>query len=225
VQPGRSRRPPLSGYFDREGYVCIHLRGRYLRLARLVMEIVLGHPLQPGQDVHHRDGNKLNNCPSNLELQEHAYHVWEHKRTLPLLGRCRHCGIPFHWRLRYGKPQRFCSRACVIAARRCQPPQPTPDPFLRNLVLLSDHPAPLGAHLCGTTGVRPSPGAASSDPASTCEKSKTPLLPNHAAPEDGRTPVQPGLDAGGARKMPCAPPSFFADSLSLRTSVPRLAGS
>ena len=41
------------------------------------------------------------------------------------------------------------------------------------------------AHLCGTTGVRLSSGAAGSDPPITCESSKAPLLSDHAAPEAG----------------------------------------
>jgi Protein of unknown function (DUF2752) len=39
-------------------------------------------------------------------------------------------------------------------------------------------------------GVRPSPGAASSDPPSALESSERPLLADVAAPEDGRTPPQ-----------------------------------
>lgn len=35
---------------------------------RLVMESVLGRPLRPGENVHHRDGQKSNNDPANLEL-------------------------------------------------------------------------------------------------------------------------------------------------------------
>ena len=50
--------------------------------------------------------------------------------------------------------------------------------------------------LAGTTegnwaGVRPSSGAAGSDPLSTLESSEMPLLGDVAAPEDGRTPVVP----------------------------------
>ena len=56
------------------------------------------------------------------------------------------------------------------------------------------------AHLCGTTGERPSSGAAGSELSSTIETSKTPLLSDVAAPEDGRSPVR-HLDAGGTRKM------------------------
>jgi hypothetical protein len=60
---------------------------------------------------------------------------------------------------------------------------------------------PSTAHLYVTTGVRPSPGAAGPDLPITVESSTMPLVPDVAAPGDGRTPGQPGLDAGGARKM------------------------
>lgn len=42
--------------------------GRYVAEHRLVMEKVLGRLLQPNEVVHHRDGNKLNNSPENLEV-------------------------------------------------------------------------------------------------------------------------------------------------------------
>lgn len=35
---------------------------------RLVMENILGRELLPGENVHHKDGNKENNVPENLEL-------------------------------------------------------------------------------------------------------------------------------------------------------------
>ena len=47
---------------------------------RAVAEQILGRPLRPGEVVHHIDGNKLNNDPSNLMVfasqSEHAkYHM------------------------------------------------------------------------------------------------------------------------------------------------------
>lgn len=35
---------------------------------RFVMSVLLGRPLTPDESVHHRDGDRLNNSPGNLEL-------------------------------------------------------------------------------------------------------------------------------------------------------------
>lgn len=65
---------------DKDGYRLIYMPGHpnssktgkgragYVREHRLVMEAVLGRYLDPSEVVHHIDGNKLNNTPSNLEL-------------------------------------------------------------------------------------------------------------------------------------------------------------
>lgn len=50
---------PDHPYATRKGYVLQH---------RLVMEEVLGRYLHEDETVHHRNGNKLDNVPSNLEL-------------------------------------------------------------------------------------------------------------------------------------------------------------
>jgi len=48
---------------------------------RVVMEGILGRPLRPGEVVHHRDGNRLNNSPENLVLLSgQGDHVREHAR-------------------------------------------------------------------------------------------------------------------------------------------------
>jgi hypothetical protein len=41
---------------------------KYVLLHRLIMEARLGRFLEPGEVVHHRDGDPSNNDPSNLEL-------------------------------------------------------------------------------------------------------------------------------------------------------------
>lgn len=47
---------------------------RDVRVATLVLEAKLGRKLKPDEDVHHRDGDKLNCDPGNLEALGHAAH-------------------------------------------------------------------------------------------------------------------------------------------------------
>ena len=63
-------------------YKTVYVKGRgTVLLHRLVMEQLLGRELLPEEHVHHKDHNKQNNAPENLELcptardhmQEHAY--------------------------------------------------------------------------------------------------------------------------------------------------------
>jgi hypothetical protein len=48
---------------------------------RLVAEKIIGRPLRKGEIVHHKDGNKLNNDPLNLEvLPSIAHHKAIHRK-------------------------------------------------------------------------------------------------------------------------------------------------
>lgn len=60
---------------DKHGYILVKQndhpnadRHGYVREHRLVMEQKLGRLLLPTESVHHKDGNKANNHPDNLEL-------------------------------------------------------------------------------------------------------------------------------------------------------------
>lgn len=53
---------------------------------RVIAEQILGRPLKDGEVVHHIDGNKLNNDPSNIMIfpnqSEHAKWHWQHRKEV-----------------------------------------------------------------------------------------------------------------------------------------------
>ena len=69
------------------------------------------------------------------------------------------------------------------------------------LVVLTGCASRTGWHLRGTTGVRPSPGAATFASSRAFELSTMPGNSVLAAPGDGRTPTKAGLGGGGTAKM------------------------
>lgn len=88
---------------------------------RFVVEIRLGRPLSTDEHVHHRDENKTNNDPENLEVLSKADHCREHFGT----GRtfverdCSCCGTRFDVELKRSNEAKkrgrelFCSRSCA----------------------------------------------------------------------------------------------------------------
>lgn len=62
-----------KGY--REGRVTVDGEKRRVKEHRLVAGRIAGRPLLPDEDVHHRDGDKTNNVPENLEVLPHAEHT------------------------------------------------------------------------------------------------------------------------------------------------------
>lgn len=71
-QPIRVRAAKPRWRVNSQGYVERTARkdGKYVREVqhRVVMESVLGRPLQPHETAHHKNGDRADNRPENLEL-------------------------------------------------------------------------------------------------------------------------------------------------------------
>lgn len=70
-------------YIDQQGYkVLTPNRETKVYEHRQVMENRLGRPLLPSEIVHHRDGDKGNNDPKNLELTSRGDHIRTHHEEI-----------------------------------------------------------------------------------------------------------------------------------------------
>jgi hypothetical protein len=110
-----------GGYI--EVYMPSHPRARkngYIFKHILVMEETLGRLVDPSEEVHHKDENKLNNVPENLEIlskSDHAKKTAQARREKNMIP-CGYCG-----EMTYKKPSAvkrkgrggrvFCSLSCV----------------------------------------------------------------------------------------------------------------
>lgn len=66
-------------YIDREGYK--RFRNSRRLFHRYVAKRMIGRDLEEGEVVHHRDGNKMNNKRSNLQICTRRQHWWIHHRN------------------------------------------------------------------------------------------------------------------------------------------------
>jgi hypothetical protein len=100
------------------GYRAIGINGITRLEHRVIAERALGHALPPKSVVHHVDGNRLNNSPSNLVIcPDESYHNLLHRRQKALdacgnaeYKQCRYCKEYDHENnlTRYGGYHRKC---------------------------------------------------------------------------------------------------------------------
>lgn len=97
--------PPEGRFYKTASWVFEH---------RLLMESVLNRQLLRTEHVHHKNGNKLDNSISNLEVLTARAHAQHHS---PRLGRsvlCPICGEPFYLsRSNAKRGRKTCSNLCA----------------------------------------------------------------------------------------------------------------
>ena len=91
--------------------------GKKVRASRWLMEQRLGRKLLPREQVHHINGNPLDNRIENLEVLDAATHMRRHKQVYPDQKRCVVCASPFTVNPRKRKRNKCCSVTCAMSLR------------------------------------------------------------------------------------------------------------
>jgi hypothetical protein len=57
-----------KSFYKRKGYFCCDFEGKHYKRSRIVIQLALNKSLGIWEIVHHKDGNKENDSPENLEV-------------------------------------------------------------------------------------------------------------------------------------------------------------
>jgi len=82
---------------------------------RLILEAKLGRRLETNEHAHHKNENKLDNNPDNIELQTKSSHAKLHNPHTGLFRKCLICGTTFYvFRTLINQGRGFyCSKKCA----------------------------------------------------------------------------------------------------------------
>lgn len=78
---GKNHRAFKNGYTVRNGYLVDNSNNKYVH--RILIEKKVGKCLGFNDNVHHKNGNRLDNRMSNLELISRSQHISEHVKNRP----------------------------------------------------------------------------------------------------------------------------------------------
>ena len=117
-----------------KGYKQIIVNGKNKYEHRLVMEDKLGRPLLHKEIVHHKNEDKKDNSPENLELTNNKSHGKHHAKYAERMEvKCSKCNKKFslrkkeyEYRMKISKNKNICcNRKCKVSL--CPPPVYKPD--------------------------------------------------------------------------------------------------
>lgn len=103
-------------------YLQVEANGQMLYVHRLVAAAILGRALLDGEHVHHKDRNKHNNAPENLEILSNADHTRLHH---PPQTVCQHGHSMNDAYIRPDTGQRMCGSCNLQRAKRYYYTHPT----------------------------------------------------------------------------------------------------
>lgn len=75
---GQNKKLDGTWWTNGKGYAEGRLEGARIKRHRLVAQEGIGRPLLPTEDVHHKNGDKLDNTLDNLEVVDHGAHARLH---------------------------------------------------------------------------------------------------------------------------------------------------
>lgn len=94
--------------------------GKKVRAHRWIMEQHIGRPLKATEDVHHLNGNPLDNRIENLVVMTRLAHSRLHaieKQKYPDIKKCAKCGSKFKVNPRKRARNKCCSTKCASQMR------------------------------------------------------------------------------------------------------------
>lgn len=132
IEPEVQYRSKRLGRIVNNGYRYIYkpshprakTHGGYVGEHVLVMEQALGRLLLDDELVHHKDENRLNNNPDNLEVTSRSRHAQIHAKPPAVVElTCRNCGKAFVrkrrqvvTKIKNGQVDFYCERRCAAAS-------------------------------------------------------------------------------------------------------------
>ena len=121
-----------DGYIDNRGRFRVWMPNHhraysegYVLRSIVAYEFYYGIPVPDNMDIHHKDGNRLNDSKKNLMMITHGQHTSLHnelrRRRSDVAKICKHCSEEFiikRWRLKDPSRGQYCSQKCFHKHRK-----------------------------------------------------------------------------------------------------------